>query len=71
MSMTDDRQSRIDTLHRIREEMAGMSRVDKVEFILSSGMAYPSEWDYGAPAAVKWNEESMNQLIADWKWEGR
>ena len=58
-------------LEGIREEIAGMSRVDKVEFILSSGMAYPSEWDYGAPVAVKWNEKSMNKLISDWIWEGR
>ena len=69
MSMTDDSQSRIDTLHRIREEMAGMSRVDKLEFILDSGMAYPPEWDYGTPTA--WNEKSMDKLISDWKWEGR
>jgi len=63
---------------RIEEDIAEMSREEKVEFIIDRGIA-PSDWawssfvvrrdqSFGKPA---WNEESMDELIFDWKWEGR
>ena len=65
-------------MERIEEDIADMSREEKVEFIIDRGIV-PSDWawssfvvredeSFGKPA---WDESSMNHLIFDWKWEGR
>ncbi len=65
-------------MERIEEDIAEMSREEKVEFIIDRGIV-PSDWAwsshvvkgdelFGRPA---WDEDSMNHLIFDWKWEGR
>ena len=65
-------------MERIEEDIAAMTSEQKVEFIEECGIA-PSDWQwsssvvredelFGKPA---WDEDSMNHLIFDWKWEGR
>ena len=65
-------------MERIEEDIAAMTSEQKVEFIEECGIA-PSDWHwsssivredelFGKPA---WDEDSMNHLIFDWKWEGR
>ena len=65
-------------MERIEEDIAEMSKEEKVEFITECGIA-PTDWS-GASIVVKedelfgrpsWDEDSMNHLIFDWKWEGR
>jgi len=65
-------------MERIEEDIAAMTSEQKVEFIIECGIA-PSDWSWSSIVVKEdelfgrpsWDEDSMNHLIFDWKWEGR
>ena len=65
-------------MERIEEDIADMSREEKVECIVECGIA-PSDWEWSSLVVKEdelfgkpsWDETSMDHLIFDWKWESR